>query len=39
MKNMNMFTIITFIPKGSNIVSSKWVFKYKKVTLSKGNSD
>ena len=30
MENLNVFTPIESIPQGSNIISSKWVFKYKK---------
>ena len=29
MKNLNVFTILKGVPKGINIVTPKWVFKYK----------
>eukprot|EP00833_Pecoramyces_ruminatium_P015872 jgi/Orpsp1_1/1189904/evm.model.d7180000075388.1 len=29
MKNLNVFTILKNVPKGINIVTPKWVFKYK----------
>ena len=30
MKKMRVFTLIDKVPKGANIVSTRWVFKYKK---------
>jgi len=30
MKNMNVYTIVDKIPKNANLVSSRWIFKYKK---------
>ncbi len=35
MKSMNVFTIVDKVPKNSNVISTRWVLKYKKD--SKGN--
>jgi len=30
MKNMNVYKVINKIPEGANIISSRWIFKYKR---------
>ena len=30
MKNLNVYKIVRTVPSGSNIISSRWVFKYKR---------
>jgi len=30
MKNLNVYEVVTKVPKNSNIISSRWVFKYKR---------
>ena len=30
MKRLKVFTVVNTVPSGSNIISSRWVFKYKR---------
>jgi len=30
MKNLNVYKIVKTVPSGSNIISSRWVYKYKR---------
>ena len=30
MKNLNVFNTIKYIPKNANVISSLWIFKYKR---------